>query len=680
MRPLPFLLALVFLLANLTARALALHSAGGAWSVFAAAVVLAAGLCLLRPALLARALCLFGASFLLYGFHSYRLQNQAFEYLVTALALVVLLRNARAPRPAPTTAYAWVIRFWLLYALLALFSLFLIPPGVLGHRFFLEGGDVFRAILSAFPSDPLYPIAAVNRLVLFVLFAALVSRHPEARCLYRALFRGIAWAAVLAVVLGLLEFLGVVSLAGYNLSRLFYGAGYDRLQSTFGNPSWYACFVSCVLPLVLLEFWEGNRRYRLALGAFLPLCGASLFFAAARAAWLACAFVLLTLGALLALARRWSVPLPPLGRSAGLALGATVVTVALLAMTVYGPLSVRGGGEPSAPVPGRVGGVVREMQVRGLGVSSPRLVAAAYALELAGQRPVFGLGYETFNLHLRAQLAVAGSGIARVVNTAVAADPGDTFFDDAHNTYLQILVGTGALGLAIWLTLGAVGLLLVGVELQREGTPVTLCILLTMLVFHFYGLFQGMQYVAVTWFVFHLTVGYAMTVDAGPLPSRMQRLLDRVALLLELLVLVSLFGYRADQGFRDVKQRYGLSAYLPDESAEFEGFYRPEAWPQGEFRWMARRGIINVSKAAPFRLLIACEHPDLDREPVVLSFRFNRESAGSMAFRRPGLVEKRFDFAEPGTLRLSVSRTRRTGDRAADRRELGVAVSAIRWE
>ena len=94
---------------------------------------------------------------------------------------------------------------------------------------------------------------------------------------------------------------------------------------------------------------------------------------------------------------------------------------------------------------------------------------------------------------------------------------------------------------------------------------------------------------------------------------------------------------------------------------------------------MPRRGIVNVSRASPFRLSITCAHPDSASDPVVVSLSFEGRDAGTVVFRRPGTVEPRFDFGAPGALRLSVSRTFRPGGEA-DRRELGVSVSAIRWE
>jgi hypothetical protein len=64
----------------------------------------------------------------------------------------------------------------------------------------------------------------------------------------------------------------------------------------------------------------------------------------------------------------------------------------------------------------------------------------------------------------------------------------------------------------------------------------------------------------------------------------------------------------------------------------------------------------------------------------VLTLRFEGSDAGQIVFRRPcERVERRFDFGEPGALRLSVSRTFRPSS-GSDRRELGVSVSAIRWE
>ncbi len=677
-RGLVFVLAGVFVLVNLTARAHAIHAAPGAASGLVLAVVgLVTAVCLAWPSLTAAALQLLGASFFLYGFHSYRLQSQVFELAVTAFALVLLVRLVRGPAAPAVVRGTGVPLLAVAYALVADTSLLLLPAAVLEHRFFLEGVDVGRAILDAFPKDPLYPIASVNRLWLFGLFAVLVTAQRDARELFSKLFRGIAWAVIAAVVLGVADFGGLLSLDRYNLSNLFYGAQYRRLQSTFGNPSWFACFVACALPFLLLEFHHARARGRWALAVVFPLCAASLFLSGARAAWLAVLVVLASLVVAALAMRRWGRPLARPDGPTWLALGSTLATVAALVVTALLTPTTIAPGADSGP-PGRLEGLSRELQYRGLGLTSPRRVAAAYALELARLAPVRGLGYESYNLHLRAQLAIPGSGVANVVNTALAADASETVFDDSHNTYLQVLTGTGALGLSLWLGLAFAGLRAAARAFRHDGSPETLAALVGMVVFHFYGLFQGMAYIPATFFLLPLMLGHVVVLDPGPDPvpeRRGRRWWLPAFLLLGSLVAAS---YASDSGFASLKRRFGVTAYLPDEAAEYEGFYRPETGASGEYRWMRERAIVNVRRSAPFRLSFACEHPDLEREPVVLSLRFEGRDAGQIVFRRPGAVEQRFAFGEPGALRLTVSRTFRPG--AGDRRELGIAVSAIRWE
>ena len=87
--------ALVFLLADLALRLHALAVGAPGHALLAATGTLAASVALLmRPWLMGSALEVFGATFLLYGFHSYRLQSQAFELVVSALGVVLCLRLA----------------------------------------------------------------------------------------------------------------------------------------------------------------------------------------------------------------------------------------------------------------------------------------------------------------------------------------------------------------------------------------------------------------------------------------------------------------------------------------------------------------------------------------------------------------------------------------------------------
>jgi hypothetical protein len=663
-------LVLVFLAANALLHAQALQPAAvGIWAFIGLA--LAVGIIAARPALLPRALQLFGATFLLFGFHSYRPHSQVFALALSGFGIALALRLARGATGADPAGRR-LFRLFGPFAALAALSLLLLPARVLEHRLYLEGGGIGRAVLNAFPKDPLYPIASVDRLLLFVVVSGLLAAQPDGRALCRSLFRGVAWAALASALLGLLDFAGWLPLSGYNLSHVFYGEHYRRLQSTFGNPSWFACFAACALPLVLLLFHEARGGLRVALSAALPLYAASLFLSGARAAWLAVTLILVSLAAIAVRThgrRVWHA----LDGPSRLALCATLALLALLARPA---LTTGDGRVGSDRAPGRLEGLSRELQYRGIGLNSPRRVASAYAAELAKLAPLFGLGYESFNMHLRAQLDIAASGVAQVVNVAVAADPSETLFDDSHNTYLQVLTGTGALGLSLWLALAGGSLFVAARALRCGAGTEALAVLLALGCFHFYGLLQGMAYIPVTFFLLPALTAYALVLDRAPrpLPGRWAV----IPPLLGILLVVAGVVYARDNGYAGLKRRFGVAAYLPDEAAEFEGFYRPEASAGGEFRWMADRAIVNLRSGRPFRLSFTCEHADAERDPVVLSLRFEGRDAGRIVFRRPGVVEQRFELGTPGTLRLRVSRTFEPG--GGDRRRLGIAVSAIRWE
>ncbi len=668
-----------FLLVNLVSHGLASSSASWGWGILGVGALCIVGLGSLRPDALRPALTIFGTSFLLFGFHSYRARSQVFEGLVAALAMALVLRLGRRGRPLTPTARHVLLPLFVLYAGLATLSLLQLPSTLLDERLFVEGSGIGKATLGAFPADPLYPIAAVNRLVLFVVLAVVLARQADAPSLFRALFRGIAWAAILAVVFGLLDFLGLISLTRQNLSRLTWGPDQPaRLQSTFQNPGWFACFLSLALPMVLFEFKQGSRGYRVALGLFLPLCAASVFLSGARASWLA---GLLVGAALLAwgLSRRnlaGSTPRP--GHVTWVVLGSAAALLAAFSIWAYGRTSP----DPAwdrAPA-SRLAQLRDDIRRRGLGLGSPRWLAATYALELARHDPLWGLGYESYRMHLQAQVEIPGSRLARIREASESVYLHETVFDDAHNTYLQVLVGTGAVGLVVWLSLGGAGLLVAARGLRDRPDPLTGCTLLVLIVFHFYGLFQGMSYLPLTWFFFFVAMGHVMTLETSPLSpaaARTARVASGAGL--GLLMLAGVL-YAGDRDYRNLKLAFGREAYLPEEAEVYEGFYRPESGTSGEFRWMGHRGVVRLHRAAPFRLTFTCSHPDVEREPVVLFLRMGDRDAGSIVFRRRGSVEKRFEPTAPGALWLSVSRTFRPAPQAGDRRELGVAVSAIRWE
>ena len=279
-------------------------------------------------------------------------------------------------------------------------------------------------------------------------------------------------------------------------------------------------------------------------------------------------------------------------------------------------------------------------------------------------------------MHLRAQLDIPASAVARVVNTAVAhgrrASRSST---TATTRTCRSWPGPAPLGLGLWLALAAAGLAGRGAARSgatsspRPSRSCSVCVL-----FHFYGLFQGMAYIPVDLLPLRgPEPATRSTLDPRPLPAGPRGRRRASLLALGALVLVSAVGYARGPRLREPQAALRASpAYLPDEAAEFEGFYRPETGPAGEFRWMARRGDRQRLARRAVPPVVHLRPPRRSSaSPVVLSLRFEGRDAGTVVFRRPGTVEQRFDFGAPGALRLSVSRTFRPGGEA-DRRELGV--------
>ena len=102
----------------------------------------------------------------------------------------------------------------------------------------------------------------------------------------------------------------------------------------------------------------------------------------------------------------------------------------------------------------------------------------------------------------------------------------------------------------LWLALGAAGLLVVGPGAPaRAASRERLAVLLGLLLFHFYGLFQGMAYIPVIFFLFSVLTGYVTTLDPGPLPPGGAKALRASLLALGVLVLAAALGYAADSGY-----------------------------------------------------------------------------------------------------------------------------------
>ena len=149
-----------------------------------------------RPGSARRSL-LFGASFFLYGFHSYRPQSQAFELLVTALALVLLLRLARGPGAVPRRRGGSSSRSSPSTRSRRRSRCCSCLPRVLEHRALPRGRRLLRGPCWA-PSRRTRSTRSRRSTGCGCSCSSprCCRAQPDARALYRRLFRGIAWAAI----------------------------------------------------------------------------------------------------------------------------------------------------------------------------------------------------------------------------------------------------------------------------------------------------------------------------------------------------------------------------------------------------------------------------------------------------------------------------------------------------
>ena len=179
-----------FLCSNVIVRFYTIFNYNAVTAVVSILSALCCGLIILYPIHLRQILFVFGAIFILYGFHSYSIYNQVFELLLTFLSLTLLCLNIRQGgflrinRQLPTLL--------LLYTGLSIFSILSMPIGNISKTLSLWGVyDFADVVFLASPDSYLYPIAAINRAILFFIFAVLIATLHDAKETYKSLFMGI---------------------------------------------------------------------------------------------------------------------------------------------------------------------------------------------------------------------------------------------------------------------------------------------------------------------------------------------------------------------------------------------------------------------------------------------------------------------------------------------------------
>ena len=160
------------------------------------------------------------------------------------------------------------------------------------------------------------------------------------------------------------------------------------------------------------------------------------------------------------------------------------------------------------------------------------------------------------------------------------------------------------ISLDLWLAFAASALVAAALAFCRAPGMLPAALVVGMLLFHYYGLLQGMAYIPVILFLVFVEAIHAAAI-APPPPAWLARWSWSTLVVLGVLALAAIPFQVADRGYRNLKRTLGAPAYLPDEAAEFEGFYGAETGPGWGPTWDAAlvtwMGVANLEERTAAR-------------------------------------------------------------------------------
>jgi O-antigen ligase len=545
-------------------------------------------------------LFVFGLSFALFGFQPYTPYSQLFEVLVTYGALALLIVNLKDK--CFHVGNRRLLLLLLLYACLSGLSLLQLPLVRTFKGFALWGASWSFWVFGAAPAWDVYAIAGVNKLALFVIFIILLSGLEGNRGLYRTIFLGALWGAVISTIVGLLDYYGVISLTWFRrLDPVINPDGLMfRLQSTFGNPGWFAEFVTVTSPFVLVGFLRKDvgNFLKVFLFGILILFEIALILAKSRSGWVCYPLTLITCwtffylyrdsekGTTRAISRKNLIKVV-------VSIPVTLLISLIIVLKLLGP--------PSASIQNAIEKLnvdtslkakVEQQSVRSRAAmmldTRGRTTVWIQGIDVGRERPLFGMGYESYRWQKEVLEKVEESYIRR--NGSHRGK-----YDTPHNLYVQLFVSGGLVGLVLWCSIVGYAFVLLVADLLKNRTYFNVCVLLSIVSFHIYGIFQSMQYVPMIWFLIFLLFGYALTIDDGLVPRRIRRFASIFVKLSIVLVLIGGVVYLSNFESKDLAEKYGLEVYAQDQdSNRYFGFYEREKWPEGYYRWSGPRARCSV--------------------------------------------------------------------------------------
>lgn len=675
---------------------------------------------ILFPRYLKAFLFLFGFSFFLFGFGSIDVQSRVFELIVTCVATTLFVINWRAKETYQLNRPLVILI--VCYVVLSLFSLLLLPVRlILKDLWFFGFPDAFFYLFIGPPYGFYYPVVAVIRLMLFVVLAIQLSTAMRCQDNYKWLFGGIFSSAVFCSIIGLLDYYRIISLARYR-----FGVTAGVLQSTFLNRGWFAEFILSVVPFVLIGFMSKIKGawWKILLLGSLVICEIALILSGGRAGWVSYPVVLFICWVFFWFSKegrfesfhfRWR-DLVKIAVSVPITIAISLVLIFFVLMPLSDYLKNEGGGKgiqkgSKATKAYIVSQTARLVEPRG------RIRAWMQGVDVGRESPVLGLGYESFSWHANILSATPNS-----YYTIYKNNKHSRVLQTPHNIFVQIFVSGGIVGLCLWLLIVGYAVVILTFDLIRNKRLLNTPVIISIISFHIFGIFQSMQYIPMIWAMIFLCLGYAMTIDVGVLPDRLRRVFGVLTKVSVVLVVIGFFVYLNNFESRSLAEKYGLNIYAMDQDRDrFGGFYQEsKRWKYGDYRWCGKRGSVAMRRAQSgergaqgekdehrtsnierptsnggegedsgrrvVEFEFYCRTPGVEKEPVVLTVFHDGKLIDEISFRKEGSVRKKYEVpeiaGEEKELVLEISRTWVPHDVLGnfDRRELGVGVRIVKTE
>ena len=688
------LATIAFLAANLIIRFGSIFNYApynGYLSVFFAVILIGSIAVILHPDFLKFYLAVFGFSFFLFGFGSIDIHSRVFELLVTCVATVLFLVKRRNGGDVRLNKY--MATFLWCYVLLSCFSLLLLPIRHIAKDLWFFGfPDAFFYLFIGPAYGFYYPVAMVIQLALFTVFAVQLGSVPDRARTWNYMLLGIFLGAVFCAFIGLLDFYRVINLAWFRFEQTVTPG---VLHSTFQNRNCFAEYVLTVTPFVLIGFLGKKRGLflRLSLFACLIILETALILAGGRAGWLAYPLILFFCwlffyfvkdGRLTKVQLRFSNILKLI-----ISIPLTIIISVILTFYVLLPISSTienesPTGKKTSNYSVTIGQLKSQLEKTERLDSGGRDVTARQGLNVARESPVFGMGYETFQWHANILYNISESYFRRFYGNS------PFIHDSPHNVFLSIFVSGGLAGLCLWLLILGYSLFVLQKDLIAENRLANIAIILSIISFHIYGMFQTMQYIPMIWLLIFLNLGYVAAIGHGSAPirsdrSRLERFLDISRKASFILVLAGLVFYAMNFESRGLAKRYGLDVYSSDQTGDrLAGFFQPsKRWNYGDYRWSGKEGAIYVSGGGKVEIEFLCRTPGLEIEPVVVSVFNDGRMLDEIIFATPKPLRRSYSLPvtpdKDHALILKVSRTWNPHKELNnfDRRNLGIGIKLL---